>query len=372
MNEKYDLSQDKKFMELALVEAKKGIGRTSPNPCVGCVIVKDGIVVGQGYHKKAGTSHAEIHALDDAGSRASGATAYVTLEPCSHTGKTPPCCVALVGANISRVVVGMMDPNPLVNGKGVDYLLGHGVAVTTGIFENECLSINRPFVKMIQTGRPLIIMKAGFSIDGKITYEQGKAGWITGDESSRFVHELRDQVDAILVGSNTVIVDNPSLTTRLGNGDGKNPIRVIVDSSLKTDPGAKVYNDSDEVIVFCETGIIKKNKNIFPAHVRIIETPGCDDGLDFDAIVGILGKNGITSVLVEGGARIHGEFLRRKLYDYAYLLQAPIFIGDKGVSLTSGYSAGERSKAFRVVAPRYEILGEDIMMSGELGYEKEK
>lgn len=357
------------YMSLALVEAKKGIGRTSPNPCVGAIIVKDNVIVGVGYHKKAGTPHAEIHALNDAGDDAVGATAYVTLEPCSHTGKTPPCCVALVEANIARVVVGMMDPNALVNGKGVEYLRDHGVEVSTGILDDECRQINRPFLKYIQTGRPLMIMKAGFSLDGKITYQKGKAGWITGKESGKYVHTLRDQVDAILVGSMTVKIDNPSLTTRLENGVGVNPIRVIIDTNLTTDLGSKVYDAGTNVFVFCRSGVDSKKKDKFIGKgVEIIEVPVLDSGLDFNLIVENLGSRGITSVLVEGGARIHGEFLHKKLYDYAYLFQAPIFVGDDGLSLLSGFQAKDRAEAVRIEPVNYEILGSDVLLSGTLSY----
>ena len=205
--------RDRDYMNLALKEAVKGVGRTTPNPCVGAVVVKESQVVGRGYHKKAGTPHAEINALADAGSMARGSTMYVTLEPCNHTGRTPPCSHALVNAGISRVVVGMSDPNPLACG-GIEYLLSKNIKVASGVCEQQCRLINLPFIKHVSTGLPWVIMKAGVSLDGRISYCRGQGGAITGNESAQVVHSLRNHVDAILVGIDTALVDNPSLTTR--------------------------------------------------------------------------------------------------------------------------------------------------------------
>ena len=204
------------FMRLALDEAKKGLGRTAPNPCVGAVIVKGDKVISRGYHKKAGAPHAEINALRKAGNKIKGATIYVTLEPCNHTGRTPPCSQAVAAAGIKRVVVGMKDPNPLVNGSGNTYLREHGLEVQSGVLEKECIEIDRPFIKHISTGMPFVVMKTGMSLDGKLTYQAGEPGQMTGEKSHRQLHSLRNTVDAILVGSGTVTADNPSLTTRYG------------------------------------------------------------------------------------------------------------------------------------------------------------
>ena len=206
---------DTRFMRLALREARKGLGRTSPNPCVGAVIVQEGTVVSRGYHKKAGTPHAEVHALRKAGARAIGATLYVTLEPCNHTGRTPPCSHAVAAAGIKRVVVGMEDPNPLVSGSGNTYLQNQGVEVISGILEKECRDLNLPFIKHISTGKPFVVMKAGMSLDGKLSYQEGQPGKMTGEKSLRRLHGLRNHLDAILIGRGTVVADNPSLTTRL-------------------------------------------------------------------------------------------------------------------------------------------------------------
>ncbi|CAG0909590.1 unnamed protein product, partial [Cyprideis torosa] len=227
---------DETLMLLALEEARKGAGRTSPNPCVGAVIVKDKKVIAKGFHEKAGQAHAEINALRLAGEYAHGATVYVTLEPCSHTGKTPPCCEALVRSGVSRVVYGMRDPNPLVSGKGIAYLEKHGVKVLGPVLEQQCMKLNESFITYITTGKPLVVLKAAISLDGRISYAPKKPGRITGDESRAYVHEMRNRYDAIMVGTTTVESDNPSLTTRLAKGGGKDPHRIILDAGLRLKP----------------------------------------------------------------------------------------------------------------------------------------
>ena len=365
-------AEHEKYMRLALLEARKGLGRTSPNPCVGAVIVKSGEIVGVGYHKKAGTPHAEIHALADAGDRAEGATIYVTLEPCSHYGKTPSCCEAVAEAGIVRVVIGMLDPNPLVNGRGVAFLKDKGIEVVATVCEDECIAINRPFVKMITTGLPWMIMNAGVSLDGRLNYQKGSPGWITGKESKEKVHKLRDQVDAIMVGSSTVKIDNPSLTTRLGNGEGKNPIRVILDSKLSTSIDAEVYQSAHEVktIVFCAENVDQVKEKIFLEHgVEIVKVSLDLEGkIDLLTAMKRLVEFGINSVLVEGGSTVHGEMLKQQLYDYAYLFYAPVFAGCAGVSLTSGHEVENRDKRVVLNSPRYTQLGDDIMIEGFFGY----
>lgn len=363
---------DAGFMRLALAQALKGVGRTSPNPCVGAVIVKDGRVIARGYHKKAGTPHAEINALGEAGHKSHGATMYVTLEPCSHTGKTPPCCNAVVESGIKRVVIGMLDPNPLVDGGGVQYLLDHGVQVSSGVLAQECRDINRPFLKYITTGLPLVTVKAGISLDGRLSYQKDKSGWMTGPQTSESVHQLRNISDAILVGSNTISVDNPSLTTRLSNGGGRDAIRIILDSQLSILPSAKVLNLDSEAPtwIFCSSDVehsrIKKNEKtntrVFP--VEKDET----DHLDLAMVVRILGENGVTSVLVEGGGSVHASFLQHRLVDRACLFIAPLFAGSKGVPLTSGLTVADRENAIRLTEVHYARTGNDIMVEGKVTY----
>ena len=361
-------------MQVALTEAQKGIGRTSPNPCVGAVVVNNGRIVGRGYHKKAGTPHAEIHALADAGSAARGATMYVTLEPCNHTGRTPPCSHAVCEAGISRVVIGCQDPNPLAQG-GADYLAAHGLEVESGVCEQECRALNYPFFKHVQTGLPWVVMKAGLSLDGRITYQQGRGGAITGEESREFVHGLRNRLDAILVGANTAVIDNPSLTTRLQNQKGRDPLRVIIDSNLRTDPGARLFRQQSnaETWIFCTSSATKTSRRekrqqaLIKAGAKIFPVPATKNGkVELKKVLQTLGEHGILSVLVEGGAAIFGSFLRHDLVDEVYLLQAPFFIGDQGQPLITGYSVDGEEQVKRLQELTVTRVGGDTLIHGLL------
>jgi diaminohydroxyphosphoribosylaminopyrimidine deaminase/5-amino-6-(5-phosphoribosylamino)uracil reductase len=365
-------NQDKYFMRLALKEARKGLGRTSPNPCVGAVIVKNGEVISKGYHKKAGTPHAEVNAIRNASESVVDATIYVTLEPCNHSGKTPPCSQAILDSGFSRVVIGMTDPNPLVNGSGIVFLRSHGIEVLSGVLEHECEELNYPFIKQITQGIPWMIMKAGVSLDGRLNYQHGYGGWITGEQSAHEVHKLRNQVDAILVGRHTVEIDNPSLTTRLKHTVSKDPIRIILDSELSTSLSSKVYHlDSNAPTwVICAADAPKVKKEQFQnIGIKLIAINRCDTGLDLRLLLEALGRENICSVLVEGGARLHGGLLREKLFDYAHLFYAPLFAGDGGVALIEGYSVQERNVAPRLEDVSHKRLGDDILISGKLSYQ---
>ncbi len=364
---------DKQYMKLALEEAHRGVGRTSPNPAVGALIVKDGVIVGKGYHKKAGTPHAEIHAMNDTSCSLQGATIYVTLEPCSHTGRTPPCCEAIAKAGISRVVIGMMDPNPLVNGRGVSYLQNHGIEVVTGVLQNECENLNLPFLKYIQTSLPYMVMKAGVSLDGRLNYQSGVSGWITGEKSGTKVHQLRDRFDAIMVGSGTIIADNPSLTTRLQDTKhSRDPVRIVLDSSLATPLSAKIYNQVSDVstIVFCSNKVEEGKKRNFENKGVKVLTVDSDSrwGLNLKQVLAKIGEEGICSVLVEGGASIHGSLLREQLYDFTYLFYGPVFAGDSGQSLVSGLDVQSSKVAPRLLEPTFQQLGDDMLVCGKIGY----
>lgn len=367
MNSKEDLY----FMRLAVKEARRGLGRTSPNPCVGAVIVKNGRVLAKGYHKKAGTPHAEINAIRQATETISGATLYVTLEPCNHTGKTPPCTRAILAGKISRVVVGMKDPNPLVNGAGIHFLENSGISVTSGVLQHECEEINAPFIKHITTGLPWMIMKAGLSLDGRLNYLQGTSGWITGKESVHESHKLRDRVDAVLVGARTIAIDNPSLTTRLPGKLKKDPVRIILDSQLTTPLNAKVYHlhSSAPTWVFhSEDAPPAKIAEFQTQGVRLFPTQGDCNGLNLLNVLKVLGGEGVCSVLVEGGGKVHGSFLNQQLFDYAHLFFAPLFAGDAGVCVAEGFHGQNRQKAPKLVAVRYKRLGDDMLVSGRVSY----
>ncbi len=364
---------DVQYMQLALEEAKKGLGRTSPNPCVGAVVVKDNTLVSVGYHEKAGTPHAEVHALREAGAQARGATIYVTLEPCSHTGRTPPCSQAIVESGIAKVVMGMRDPNPLVDGSGIDYLRTNGVEVISGILEQECREINFPFIKFITSSLPWFVMKAGLSLDGRLNYQRGKSGWITGPESGVQTHILRDIYDAILVGVETIHIDDPSLTTRRSEASvGRDPIRIILDTQLRTPTNAKVLNltSNAPTWIFCGDDVdSSKVEALNQCGARIFSVKTTLKGhLDLQEVAKELGRQKVCSVLVEGGAKIHGAMLRERLIDYVQLFQAPLFAGDGGVSLFEGFGFEERAEAFSLKNVRYRRLGEDQMIEGCLKY----
>lgn len=368
------MKNDKYYMGLALDEARKGLGRTSPNPCVGAVVVKAGRIISRGYHKKAGTPHAEVHALRSAGAEAKGATMYVTLEPCNHTGKTPPCSHAIVEGGVARVVVGMEDPNPLVDGTGIEYLEAHGVEVSTGVMRQECIEINRPFIKHITTSLPLVAMKAGISLDGKITYQKGYSGWLTGPESSQYSHGLRNTYDAILVGIETVLIDDPVLTTRLADSEagGRDPLRIILDTHLRTPLHSKLVNQESvaPTWIFCSHSVNQdKVKQLHSKGLRVVCLDENSSGrLELLDVLTFLGKESITSVLVEGGSAIHGAMLKENLVDRVHLFYAPLFVGDQGVTLLQGLSSTSQKDAISLQGLQVKQLGNDVLLEGEVHY----
>ena len=360
---------DAYYMKLAVREALKGRGRTSPNPCVGAVIVADGKIVGRGYHRRAGSAHAEVNALADAGRRTAGATMYVTLEPCNHTGRTPPCTKAVLAAGIRRVVIGMPDPNPAVAGGGARYLEAHGVEVVTGVLAERCTAINRPFIKHVTTGLPWVILKAGMSLDGRISWQKGQGGRITGPASGRVVHRLRDRVDAILVGINTALTDDPSLTTRLENGKGQDPVRVILDSQLRLPPACRLLTQesSAETWIFCSPEADRQARSWLEQAGAVVYPvkPASDGRLDLTAVFRQLGNAGMLSVLVEGGSMVHGSLLAHNLADEVYLFVAPCFIGDAGTPLIAGYSAGGKAgTGVSLHEVQTRLLDQDVLIQG--------
>jgi len=366
------LEADIDFMRLALREAKKGVGRTSPNPAVGAVVVRAGRVVGKGFHRRAGTPHAEVNALRAAGVMARGADLYVTLEPCNHTGRTPPCTQAVLQSGIKRVVVGMTDPNPGVTGKGCEYLAAQGLEVTAGILSDECRDINLPFIKYITTGLPWVIMKAGMSLDGRIAAVAGKSGWITNEQSRRCGHRLRDRVDAILVGAGTALIDDPSLTTRLpgraGTLRGRDPLRVVLDTRLSLPPTAGMLrqNSAAETWIFCRPDPDdNKRRRLEDAGARIEPVNLAANGrLDLRSVLARLGAAQVTSLLVEGGGAVHGAFLQADLVDQAVLFVAPLFLGDAAVPVAGFSGVAETGGKRRLKIIRTRRLGGDIYIEG--------
>ena len=363
-----EVENDSFCMRLALREAKKGQGRTSPNPTVGAVVVRNNQVVGKGYHRRAGDHHAEVNALHDAGALARDATIYVTLEPCNHTGRTPPCTQAIMRAGIRRVVIGMADPNSQVAGGGADFLASQGVAVTTGVLEKACLRLNRPFLKHVTLGMPWVILKAGMSLDGRIAVASGQSGWITGEKSRRMVHRLRDRFDAILVGIGTAQVDDPSLTTRLTQVRGRDPLRVVLDSKLQLDPTCKMLHQESEAPtwIFCADNADDKRQQTLEQSGAIIRrvASGPDGRLDLQAVLAELGASGVQSLLVEGGGQVHGAFLRQQLVDQVMLFIAPRFIGGDGIPVVGGLGLSQISDGPQLKQMRTRRLGPDILLEG--------
>ncbi len=361
---------DREFMSMALELAARAAGRTAPNPMVGAVVVKDGKIVGKGYHARAGTPHAEIHALREAGGEARGATLYVTLEPCCHHGKTGPCTEAVIEAGITRVVAAMTDPNPLVAGKGLKRLQESGIEVVWGLMEDEARNLNEVFVKYITTRRPFVVLKAAMTLDGKIATKSGDSRWITGALSREYVHRLRDRYDAIMVGINTVLADNPSLTTRLPGGEGRDPARIVLDSAARTPPDARlITQDSRAPVIIAVTAAApgERIKALEAAGARVIVQQKNYGRVDIAALMSALASMEITSLLVEGGGQVHASFLESRVADKVVWFIAPKLIG--GVSApgpVSGDGVELLNEAIRIERVNVKSFGEDICVEGYL------
>ena len=358
--------KDEIYMAEALRLAKNGMGRTSPNPMVGAVIVKNGRIIASGWHRKAGTPHAEIHALNMAGELAKDATMYVTLEPCAHFGRTGPCADALIKAGIKRVAVAMLDPNPIVRGKGIEKLKAAGIEVTLGVLEGKARKLNEVFCKWVSTGLPFVILKTAMTLDGKIATKYGESKWITGEIARERVHKLRDRVDAIIIGIGTVLKDNPSLTTRLPDGEGKNPLRVILDSKAKIPLDSKVLTDkaANTLVAVSNNAPKERMEEILKTGAEVVVVG--QDRVDIKELLKILGEREITSVLVEGGGEVNFSFAREKLFDRIYAFVAPKILG--GVqSKTAVEGDGFHSLSDAALLENLEVekIGEDLLIKAD-------
>ena len=325
------MKTDQDYMKLALQLAASAKGNTNPNPLVGAVIVKDGVIVGTGLHRKAGEPHAEVHAIQMAGKHALGATIYVTLEPCSHYGKTPPCAKLVKESGVARVVVATEDPNPEVAGRGIQLLRDAGIEVTVGVLQQEAQKLNERFIHNMLTARPFVVAKFAMTLDGKIATYNGHSQWITSEEARADVHELRHEVDGILVGVQTVLNDNPKLTTRLDNKVGRNPIRIVLDRTLKTPLHAHIANTSEArtIIVTAESTTDEKIQAFEKQGVEIIRVATDAFGVSIEATLKALYKQGITHLLVEGGGNVNASFLRGGFIDQFIVYIAPKVLGGK-------------------------------------------
>ena len=322
----------KAFMERALDLARQAQGRTRPNPLVGAVIVKAGRVVGEGYHQKAGTPHAELHALNAAGESARGATLYVNLEPCCHWGRTPPCTEALLQAGVAEVYVATVDPNPQVAGEGIRRLQDAGVRVHVGLCAGAAARLNEVHTKYIQTGKPFVILKTAMSLDGKIATASGESQWITSEASRQRGHEIRDAVDAILVGSGTVIRDNPALTTRLQGREGQDATRIVLDSYGRTATDARIFNPESSagvIVAVTRNAPLQNVKALEKVGAEVITVPAVHGKVCFKRLMETLGEREITSVLIEGGGNINASAIAAGVVDKVMCFIAPKLIGGR-------------------------------------------
>jgi diaminohydroxyphosphoribosylaminopyrimidine deaminase/5-amino-6-(5-phosphoribosylamino)uracil reductase len=370
------------YMERALSLARLALGSTSPNPAVGAVIAKDGVIIGEGYTQPPGAAHAEIVAMKQAGEESRGATMYVTLEPCCHFGRTPPCTQAIIEGGIAEVHIATLDPNPLVSGRGKASLDDAGVKTELGEREEEARELNEAYIKFITTGLPFVTVKFAMSLDGKIATRTGDSKWISNEESREYVHQLRRVADAIMVGVNTILVDDPLLTVRHGleqAGVQEKPIRVVVDSKAHTPPTAQVFKQPGRIIVAVTPAAPTSNiKELEKAGAEVLELPSREGFIDIEALLVELGKREITSVLVEGGGTLLGsffepfEFYEKCLVDKVIAFIAPVIIGGRDAKLAVGGKGAERiTDALRLSRVKVERFGDDVMICGYTGEEKD-
>jgi diaminohydroxyphosphoribosylaminopyrimidine deaminase/5-amino-6-(5-phosphoribosylamino)uracil reductase len=349
-------------MRLALREAARGLGRTSPNPAVGAVIVKGGRVIARGHHPRAGAPHAEVVAIRRAGARAGGADLYTTLEPCNHWGRTPPCSEAILAAGVRRVFVGSRDPNPLVNGRGLRRLRRAGVEVVTGVLSEECDALNEPWFRFITRGRPHVTLKAAATLDGKIATRDGDARWVTGPEARALVHRLRDRSDAVLVGAGTALADDPRLTARLPRGRGRDPLRVVLDSHLSLPHTLRLFRQrsaSPTLVAYASgrpPGAL--------SGVEFLRCRGRGGRVDLRDLLRQLARRNVTSLLVEGGAEVNRAFLEAGLADRVALFLAPKVVGEDGVSWVAGPGARRMADALRLEDVEVRRVGADVLVTG--------
>ena len=364
---KKDTFDDNYYMGIAIRLARRGIGKTSPNPMVGAVIVANGKIIGRGYHKRCGDHHAEINAINSTERNIKGSTFYITLEPCSHYGRTPPCVDALIQENPERVVVGSLDPNPEVNGTGVKILRSKGIKIDVGIRESECMQVNEHYFKFVKTGLPYITIKYAQTLDGRIATRSGDSQWISSEASRRYVHHLRSINGGIMVGAGTVVADNPQLTVR--HVQGKNPLRIIVDSKLRMPIKSSVLTDSNAHLTIVATtsaapaakmASVKKRG----AEVWVVKKER-NGRVSLRDLLSKLGKREIMSVLVEGGSEIITSLLKANLVDKMIIPIAPKIIG-KGLEAIGDLKINKINKAIRFSSFKTMKKGDDIIFEGTI------
>lgn len=355
-------------MKRALELASKGRGRVNPNPMVGAVIVKNDQIIGEGFHEFFGGNHAEVNALNMAGENAKGAEIYVTLEPCSHFGKTPPCALALVKAGIKKVIIAMKDPNPIVSGRGIKILRDNGIEVVVGVCCEEAVKLNEIFIKYIVTKKPYVVMKTAATLDGKISTVTGESRWISSEASREYVHHLRNNMMGIMVGIGTVIADDPLLTTRIEGENCKSPIAIIVDSKLRLPMDSKILGTLKQrkiIIGVTEEADEAKARRLEEMGVSIIKTPLKNGRVDLNFLMTKIGEAGIDSILLEGGSTLNFSCLQEKIVDKVMCFIAPIILGgEKATTSVGGSGIKLLSEAARVSNIKLKNIGQDILIEG--------
>ncbi len=360
-------------MQRAISLAKRGHYTTSPNPRVGCVLVKHDQIIGEGYHVKAGEGHAEVNALKQAGSQAKGCTAYVTLEPCSHFGRTPPCAQALIDAGVKHVIAAMVDPNPKVSGNGLKMLEANGITTAYGLLEQDALALNTGFIHLMTTGLPYVRCKLASSLDGKTAMKSGESQWITSAEARKNVQRIRAQSCAVLTGANSVIVDNAKMNVRwseLGELQSdyieenvRQPVRVIIDSQNRLTPNLGIFSIESPILIFCHT---TDETHTWPEFVEHINVPLRDAKLDLTSVLKALAKRGLNDVLIESGAQLVGAFIEQNLADELILFQAPKLMGADSQSLVAMPNVQQLSDAKALTISDVRMVGKDIRITAKI------
>lgn len=359
------MNSDLKWMRQAIELGRKGVGTTSPNPRVGAVVVRSGRAVGEGWHAKAGEAHAEAIALRAAGALARGATLYLTLEPCAHFGRTPPCVEAVLSSGVRRVVVGEKDPNPKTNGRGLRALRRAGVRTTVGVLRDEAHELNLPFHKWVRTGLPFVTLKVAQSLDGRIATSTGHSRWITSSASRCWAHALRYAADAVMVGVETILRDDPKLTVR--SERRKPSLKIVLDSDLRTPPRARIFNGPGRVIIAATDRAGRERLQALSKKAEVILTPARAGRVDLRRLLRELAKRNVLHLLVEGGGEVHASFVQQKLADEIYLFVAPLLIGGKRApSSVMGLGASTMKAVWHLKRMSFERVGPDIMVHGFL------
>jgi diaminohydroxyphosphoribosylaminopyrimidine deaminase / 5-amino-6-(5-phosphoribosylamino)uracil reductase len=362
-------ADDVVYMRRALALARRGLGRTSPNPPVGAVVVRNGRIVGEGWHRRAGTPHAEAIALRRAGAAARDATLYLTLEPCTFFGRTPACAPVVIASGIRRVVVATRDPHPRVSGRGIRALRRAGLAVTTGVAEDEARELIAWFTRFITRRRPFVLLKLAASVDGRIATAAGESRWLSAPASRRMVHALRDQVDAVMVGAGTVLADDPALTCRLPRG--RDPLRVVVDGRLRISPRARILTQRSTAATLVATSRaapVSRRRALERAGAEVLVVPGRGTRIDLGALLDRLGARGIASVLLEGGGELAAAALRAKVVDELLLVSTPQLLGGDGRPMLGALGVRRLARAPRLVDRSVRRIGNDLVRRSAVHY----